>query len=503
MSLVLYFLFSGLLASRQVPAGTRLNIRLTTTVGSYASKAETPIQALLIAPVIVNGETLLPAGSTLSGKVKSVRRVGLGIRHETAALDLEFSQVTVPNGDTLPMSARVEEVDNGRERVSRDGEIRGVRTTSSLCYRASGYIRTVLLWYIHAELAEWVIRSLIVEVPEPEIYYPAGVELTLTLYEPLLSTAPLDSGRSGERFTDDERDDLASLVAAMPYRSYAAASDLPSDLVNILFIGSRDELAASFVAAGWAEAHATSFRSGFQIIRGVAEGHGYRFMPMSALLVNETGADMSWEKVLNDVAKRHHIRIWKQPETWRGRELWIGAATRDVNFAYMRGGKPLTHRVEVNIDQERDKIANDLIFTSCVDLVDWMPRPGAPRMARNATGDLMNTDARLAVISLNNCNAPRLSTETVDPAPVPARGGQLQRFARREILSARSDLLRTNMYWRSYEVSRWLVGCIRRHRASRFEREVLRTIPPSNSRSSQVAAAEHSHRKPAAGPGSI
>ena len=87
MGILPYLLFSiNLLAIRQVPAGTPLHIRLTTTVGSYASKVGTPVSALLIAPVMLDGKIVLPVGSIVSGRVKMVARVGFGIRHETAAL---------------------------------------------------------------------------------------------------------------------------------------------------------------------------------------------------------------------------------------------------------------------------------------------------------------------------------------------------------------------------------------------------------------------------------
>ena len=181
------------LTSRPLPGGTQLHIRLTTAVGSYASTRGSTVSAVLIAPVIVDGETVLPAGSTLTGRVKGVTRVGFGVRHETAGLDLEFNHITPAEGATAPISAQIVSVDNSRERVTRDGRILGVRSTGSLCYRVSGYIRAALLWEVHAQLAEWAIRSLLMELPEPEIYYPAGVELTLSLTQPLLLEAPLPS----------------------------------------------------------------------------------------------------------------------------------------------------------------------------------------------------------------------------------------------------------------------------------------------------------------------
>jgi LssY C-terminus len=475
MATVLSLLFSiTAFTIRQLPEGTQLHIRLTTAVGSYASLPGSPVSAVLIAPVTLGGETILQAGSTLSGRVKAVTRVGLGVRHETAGLNLEFSQFTPLDGKTIPISAQVAEVDNSRERVTRNGRIQGVRSTGSMSYRVSGYIRTMLQWEVHAELAEWAIRSLIVQLPEPEIYYPAGVEITLTLTRSVLLDAPVNSGQQAARqLTDDEREELASVVAAMPYRTHAPVSDRSSDFTNVLFIGSHDQIVAAFAAAGWTQAKPPSLRDRINWIRAVAERRGDRAAPMSPLLLNGAEPDMSWQKGLNDVSKRHHIRMWREAGTWRSREMWIGAATRDINFAYLRPGRTLTHRIEENVDQERDKVAYDLAFTSCGNLLDWTDRADFPRSARNATGDPIITNGRMVVVGLNDCHAPRLSTETVDLTPVPEHGDKLQRFARREILSARNELIRTNPYWRTYEGSRWIVDSIRRRKPRTPDPEVL------------------------------
>src|SRR5271169_6629254 len=100
-----YLLLSlELLAMRPIPAGTQLHVRLATTVGSYSSKIGNPVSAVLIAPLTSGAETILPEGSILSGSVKSVGRVGFGIVRETAALGLDFNQVTLPDGESFPIS---------------------------------------------------------------------------------------------------------------------------------------------------------------------------------------------------------------------------------------------------------------------------------------------------------------------------------------------------------------------------------------------------------------
>ena len=461
--------------TRSLPEGTHLHIRLTTTVGSYASTPGSAVSAVLIAPVVVDGEALLQAGSTLSGRVKAVTRVGFGVRHETAGLELEFNQITPLAGDAMPIAARIAEVDNSRERVTQDGSIQGVRSTGSLCYRVSGYIRTALQWEVHAQLADWVIRSFIMELPEPEIYYPAGVELTLVLSQPLSLDAPIDGEQPAPELTDDQREELTRDVAAMPYRTQAPKSGRPSDLTNVLFIGSQDQISAAFAAAGWAQAGPSSFRRRINWIRAVGELRGDVTAPMSRLLLNGAEADMSWEKGLNDVSKRHHIRMWREETMWHGQQMWVGAATRDIDFAYMRRGHKFSHKIEEDVDEERDKVAYDLAFTSCGELLDWTERPDFPRSARNATGDPMVTDGRMGVVKLNDCSAPRLSTETVDSAPLPEHGDKWQRFARREVLSARNGLLRTNPYWRAYEGSRLVVEWIRRRKQAAEGPEVSST----------------------------
>ena len=59
-----------------VPARSTLDAQLDTSVASDTSSAEEPIQATLMAPLVAEGVTLAPIGSTLLGTVTSVRESG-------------------------------------------------------------------------------------------------------------------------------------------------------------------------------------------------------------------------------------------------------------------------------------------------------------------------------------------------------------------------------------------------------------------------------------------
>jgi hypothetical protein len=452
---------------REAPAGSVLHVRLTNAVGTFASHPGAEAEGVLIAPVQIEGDTVLPAGTLVHGRVKSVRRVGLGILHETASLDLIFDSITLPTGALLPVRTKVASVDNGREDVMPSGEIREGRSTASWGNHAAHLLRDAMLLDVHTQIAVWAVKSVVEEVPEPEIYLPTGAELTLVLSSPVRTLFARNTGDDSRGFTEDERASIEPVIEEVPERAFTprtkkADTGRPADLVNVLLIGSREQISAAFIAAGWTEARPSSRRSNIGSAFAATFDRADHNAPMSSMRINNAPPDMAWEKGFNDVSKRHHIRVWKMAETWEGRQLWAAAATRDVEIGFLRPGHMVTHRVEEQVDHERDKIAWDLAYSSCADAMDWWERPAVPRSTRNSTGDRMQTDGQLVVVKVNDCQHPRGMIAAHDTLPM--HGGRFQRILRREILGARSDLIRDNIYWRAYEGVRILVSSIQSHR---------------------------------------
>lgn len=458
-------LSAGMLTNTGRVSPARIQIRLESPIGSYASRPGSPIRAVVIAPFMEGGKQVLPPGTILAGNVKAVRRIGLGLVHETAALTLDFNRVVLRDGGSIPITAKVAAVDNGREQVSKDGRINGVRTTRSVCYRVGGYLRTALFWEFHAGFTYWAIKTLVTRVPEPEIYYRPGTEMALELRKPLTASVPDDRTDKPQPLDEADKPELADVIEKLPKRT--TDGDRPSDIVNVLLLGSREQITKAFVSAGWVPADAVTTRSRIRNISAAVQWKGYPEAPMSKLLLKQKEPDMLWQKGLNDVSKRHHIRLWKQPETWHGQEIWTGAATRDIHFAYLRPGHVFSHKIDPEIDREREKVAYDLAFTSCADTVDWSGARDVPTTCLNGTGDIMKTDTRMAIVVLNDCAHPLLLADS-HPEQVPMHGSRAQRLLRREILSFRSDFIRTNPYWRSYEGARWIFEAIRNHKRSQI-----------------------------------
>ena len=99
----LYLLWCATLAfgCDQLPQGQTLWIRLANPVSTYTAQVGDPVHAVLTQDVICGGDVVLPMGTPIDGVVRSKRKVGWGIRHETAALELEFNQASGADGSAI------------------------------------------------------------------------------------------------------------------------------------------------------------------------------------------------------------------------------------------------------------------------------------------------------------------------------------------------------------------------------------------------------------------
>jgi hypothetical protein len=59
-----------------IPAGTKLNVTVLSTLASNTSKIEDPVRGSLAEAVVVSGQTVLPKGAELSGSVTDVKQSG-------------------------------------------------------------------------------------------------------------------------------------------------------------------------------------------------------------------------------------------------------------------------------------------------------------------------------------------------------------------------------------------------------------------------------------------
>src|SRR5207253_5703095 len=110
-------------------------------------------------------------------------------------------------------------------------------------------------------------------------------------------------------------------------------------------------------------AAALNSQSKLETVRAVAEMRGYNEAPVSILLLDGRPPDLVFQKQHNTFAARHHLRIWRRPDTFQGKPVWVCAATHDTAIDFSPENRTFTHKIDPEIDKERAKVVNDLLFT--------------------------------------------------------------------------------------------------------------------------------------------
>jgi len=163
--------------------------------------------------------------------------------------------------------------------------------------------------------------------------------------------------------------------------SYTITGDgLPGDPVNVVLVGTLQQLREAFAALGWSEADRLSLASSWGMVRAFVLNVPYPTAPFSTLYLFGRGQDIGFQKAIdNSPRKRHHIRFWalsqkRARSTWGTADfwlkterpsdsesvLWIGAGTRDTGISLTRLSFQITHATDSDTNAERDYIVGEL-----------------------------------------------------------------------------------------------------------------------------------------------
>ena len=191
------------------------------------------------------------------------------------------------------------------------------------------------------------------------------------------------------------------LFSKIPRRIQDQAGD-PGDMVNFLIIGSQDAMEKVFTTAGWVKVDADVKAT---LLHGLLESiskESYLTMPMSPLYLFGRPQDYGWAHAepISVVASRNHLRIWKAPFDVHGQTLWVGAATHDVGFERDQRNNGVTHKIDPDIDLERDYVEKTLISTGLVDAVMHITPENPMKEAKTATGGGFHSNGQVLVLKL-------------------------------------------------------------------------------------------------------
>src|SRR3984957_3728714 len=284
----------------KISAGKSFWVRLLDPVASYSSKPGTFLRAVLIQSPDCDGAPVFPAGLEVDGEVVAARKVGLGIIHETAPLEIIFDRIVTADGTTLPIASQVVEVDNARETV-HNGKIRGILAT----YTPQGRITDGLghLPSLNPYSApSLIVYRLFTVLPEPEIYLPPGTDLRLRLNVPLYVGDQPELPPVSFQMDEMERGDVEMLLQKNTTRTYTGKGK-EADLVNLLFLGSREQMDSAFQTAGWMNGDRISTRSVLKEFRAFLTLSNYPSAPITTQYLQGQRQEVTWQKSFNSYSR--------------------------------------------------------------------------------------------------------------------------------------------------------------------------------------------------------
>jgi hypothetical protein len=178
----------------------------------------------------------------------------------------------------------------------------------------------------------------------------------------------------------------------------------PGDMVNVLIVGTQDEVVNVFTTAGWVQVDKSVQDTVLEGALATLSKKDYLTMPMSTLYLFNRAQDYGFAHAepVKVAMSRNHLRLWKSPYEVDGRPVWCVAATHDIGFERDQRNNGVTHKIDPAIDGEREYVNSTLSETGFVLKRDHVTPPNALTEAKTATGGTFHSDGRVVVLVLKS-----------------------------------------------------------------------------------------------------
>ena len=158
------------------------------------------------------------------------------------------------------------------------------------------------------------------------------------------------------------------------------ADGILSDPVNLSVRGPEEKLHKAMTTAGWALADDITPRS-------------------------------AWRMILPTLGRRHHVRFWRCPDGWLlpggHRVDWLAAGSYDKSVGLSLFTFQLTHKIDENIDIERDYIIESVKNSEKYIRVTVLKDFSTGYHSRNGHGDSIRTDGDLPILEVGRVKLDR------------------------------------------------------------------------------------------------
>jgi len=172
------------------------------------------------------------------------------------------------------------------------------------------------------------------------------------------------------------------------------------DMLNLILVAQEEDLERAFEQAGWVNVDKSKPAVIFWHM--LCQRTHYTKLPMARYYVFGRVQDYSYAKPdpASILTRRHHLRIWKTDYEVDGKPVWVGAATHDVAIVIDKRRVRFDHRIDPQVDAERDFIAGNLTVARLVTRNEYLSSADPVFEAQTARGQAYYSDGRLLLLEL-------------------------------------------------------------------------------------------------------
>lgn len=363
-----------------IPDGTSVKLQLAETISSARAHVGDDVSLIVVRDVSLEGLTVIPAGTIVRGSITGIRgRRLLGIGGKVS---LTVDALQIANGDQV--------------------ELRGSK-------EVKGASRTKLM------VGAMILTGLIFLPAAPVFLLTLGHHSTVVKSTEITAQVdgdtPVQSG--GLLRSQESASEVDEMMHFLPPRVFDAEGR-EGDMLNLVFVAQPAGLQRAFTRAGWVKTD--RWRPVF-VWHLLQHGTNDAKLPMSRF--NLFGRVQDYSYALPDpvavVSRRHHLRIWKTDYTMDGTPIWVGAATHDLAIEIGKRGHLINHRIDPDVDAERNFIGAELAGISSVSRQEYLLRIDPVFRAHTVSGEAYYSDSRILYLdlqqtSLSNADAMKQSS---------------------------------------------------------------------------------------------
>ena len=190
-------------AQTSLPTGTAVKMKLDTTLATFSSKAGDPFSARVVEPVVMDGKTVIPVGTTVEGRVTKSTEPRRIAGKPTIAIFPE--NLILPDGQRFMLNATLVDTNRGHGTdVNSEGQYKGAgHDGKDLTEIGMGTGGGMLIGGLIGGAKGLVIGGAVAATVTVSHWLgkhrsaslPAGTELVMELNRPMVMTSAVAAGQ--------------------------------------------------------------------------------------------------------------------------------------------------------------------------------------------------------------------------------------------------------------------------------------------------------------------